>query len=282
MIEKDNIGKGCKLTVFKTTSNMTSKLHEKSKSSFYRYDINVLTELNKLIHSHTRRCERHLKHIELTASYASKIADRLSVPLDRYKLKYAALAHDLLKEKEFTKEVNQIDKGGFEIPQDLNWYVRSNLLILEKYGLDYYFNTDIQLHALASGIYLHKHMGITDPEILYPVFFHSCPIIPVYETLNPCTQTTVDIIMISDKLSSNEINRSSRKSSINLELAVFGENGDEFNYSLGLLLARLIGQGKSTEKQSIMSTDFYYKRLLKTHPYVSGKSLEEMKTWARK
>ena len=268
--------------MFKSTSNIASTLHEKSKSGFYRYDINDLLELNKLIHSHTRRCERHLHHIELTAMYASRIADKLSVPLDRYKLKYAALAHDLLKEKEFTKETNQIDKNGIEIPQDLNWYVRTNLPVLEEYGLDYYFNTDIQLHALASGIYLHKQIGITDREILYPVFFHSCPIIPIYETLNPYIQRVIDIIMLSDKLSSNEINRGSRKSSINLEFAVFGEYGDEFNYTLGLLLARLIAQGKSTEKQCLASTEFYYRRLLKSHPYISERSLEEMKAWARK
>ena len=268
--------------MFKSISNTASALSMKSKSSFYKYDINDLIELNTLIHSHTRRCERHLRHIKLAAEYASKIADRLSMPINRYKLKYAALAHDLLKEKEFTKETNQMNKNGVEIPQDLNWYVRTNINVLEEYGLDYYFNTDVQLHALASGIYLHKEIKITDPEIIYPVFFHSCPIIPVYETLNPCIQLIIDIIMLSDKLSSNKINRDCNKSSFNLEFAVFGKHGNEFNYSLGLLLARLIGQGKSTEKQSIMSTTFYYKQLLKIHPYISEKTLEEIKIWVRK
>jgi HD superfamily phosphohydrolase YqeK len=268
--------------LFKTISNLSSTLYEKSKSSFYKYNINELIKLNKLIHSNTRRCKRHLHHIELTAQYASKIADKLLTPINRYKLKYAALAHDLLKEKEFNKEMNQIDKNGILIPQDLNWYVRSNLSILEEYGLDYYFNTDIQLHALASGIYLHKEIGINDLEILYPVFFHSCPIIPVYETLNPRIQLIIDIMMLSDKLSSNKINQETKKSPINLEIAVFGESGNEFNYTLGLLLARLISQGKSTEMQSTIATEFYYKRLLATHPYISEKTLEEMKAWSLK
>lgn len=268
--------------MFETTSSLASSLHMKSKSSFYRYDINELDELNKLIHAHSRRGEYHLQHIRLTAEYASRIADKLAVPLDRYKLKYAALAHDLLKEKEFSKEVNQIDKNGIEIPQDLNWYVRTNLNVLEEFGLDLYFNTDIQLHALAAGIYLYKQIGITDTEILYPIFFHSCPIVSVYETLNPCTQLIVDIMMLSDKLSSNKLNRGLKKLTCNLEPAVFGEFGDEFHFTLGLLIARLIGQGKSTEKQSVLATEFYYKRLLNTHPYISEKSLEEMRSWARK
>jgi HD superfamily phosphohydrolase YqeK len=210
------------------------------------------------------------------------LARKLSLDVDINKLRYAALAHDILKEKSFNISVREINIGGINIPQDLNWYVRKNLDILELYGLDDYFNSDAQLHALSAGIFLHKELNITDPDIIYPVFFHSCPIISIYETLDPHTQALVDIIMLSDKLSSNKLKRELKKISYNLEVAVFGESNTELNYSLGLLLARLIAQGNSPGKHAIIATDFYHRRLMKTQPFMTEKSLEVIKLWLKK
>ena len=53
-----------------------------------------------------------------------------------------------------------------------------------------------------------------------------------------------------------------------LDLAVFGESGREFNYTLGLYLARLISQGKSDGEQSKITTEYYYERLCRTNPLI--------------
>ena len=80
----------------------------------------------------------------------------------------------------------------------------------------------------------------------------------------------VDIVMLADKLSSNfqKIHHYKEKVDFNLHHAVFGM-GKEFNFSLGLLLARMLSQGSSTEEQSIISTDFYYQRALSVNPLLS-------------
>ena len=211
-----------------------------------------------------------MNHIDYVNRYALEINKRLNSPLNIRKLSFASYAHDLFKEHGLDPDRKLIWNDHI-IPQDNIRYVRTNLDVLEEYGLDEYFNTDIQYHALASGIFLIKEFGINDPEILYPIFFHSCPIISVYETLNPTLQLMIDIIMISDKLSSNwlRINLKKVPVRIDLDLAVFGSSGREFNYSLGLFLARLISQGKSTEEQSIISTEYYFKRLASLNPTIS-------------
>lgn len=234
----------------------------------------MLLDLNEFIHHENKMYEYHLRHIKLVRKYALIINKKLGYPVSSKKLSYAALSHDLFKERSLdqTKD-GSIAWKGHNIPQDTTKYVRSNLDVLEEYGLDEFFNTDIQYHALSAGIFLKKEFNITDKEILYPVIFHSCPIISVYETLSKKTQTMVDIIMLSDKLSSNYLRINYRKSEVRIDLdqAVFGNNGREFSYTLGLFLARLIGQGKSEEKQSTLSTEYYYKRLCDANPLISKK-----------
>lgn len=234
-------------------------------------EIIMLLDLNKTIHETTEnRFEYHMKHIQLVQKYALLLNKKLHANLDNRKLSYAALAHDLFKEHGLDPERKLIWRNH-EISQDNVRYVRMNLDLLEEYNLDEYFNTDIQYHALAAGIFLIKEFGINDPEILYPIFFHSCPIIPVYETLNPRTQLMIDIITLADKLSSNwlRINFKKVPVRIDLDLTVFGSSGREFNYTLGLFLARLISQGKSTEEQSVKSTEYYFQRLHNMNPIIS-------------
>lgn len=234
-------------------------------------EITMLLDLNRTIHSSSKnRFEYHMKHIQLVQKYALLLNQRLHANLNNRKLSYISLAHDLFKEHGLDPERNLIWRGHI-IPQDNIRYVRTNLDLLEEYDLDEYFNTDIQYHALAAGIFLIKEFGINDPEILYPIFFHSCPIISVYKSLNPKTQLMVDIITLADKLSSNwlRINFKKVPVRIDLDLTIFGSSGKEFNYTLGLFLARLISQGKSTEKQSIISTDYYFQRLHNINPIIS-------------
>ena len=189
---------------------------------------------------------------------------------DQTKLKLCAVTHDLLKinwadhlaEHPHDKETETIILDHV-VPIDLNRYVRLNLDTLEFYGLDNLFNTDIQLHSLASGIFLIKEFGIVDSEILYPVFFHSCPILEIYRELDSKLQLMVDIMVLADKLSSA---RTKEKVNFDLETVVFGESKHEFNFTLGVFLARLISQGNSTESHSLEMTRYYWERLVASNP----------------
>ena len=231
----------------------------------------MLLSLNEAIHKDSKMFDYHMKHINITRNYALLINKRLGSNINKRIIDIFTLSHDLLKERSLNPKMNDKIYNNWTIPQDLNRYVRMNLDILEEYGLDEYFNTDIQLHALSAGIFLRKELGIKDKQILYPVMFHSCPIISVYETLDIHIKTAVDIMMLADKLSSNylRINLKETPVRIDLDQAVFGPSGNEFNYTLGLFLARLISQGNSKEEQSIISTEYYYKRLCKMNPIIS-------------
>lgn len=230
----------------------------------------MLLNMNKYIHKNKPAYYGyHMNHILLTWKYALLIINRLKIKCNKQKMQYACFGHDLFKEHGLDPNI-KIVWESHDIPTDLNWYVRTNLDILELYGLDEYFNTDINLHGLAAGIFIHKEFNIRDKEILYPIFFHSCPIISVYETLSRQIQNMVDVMILADKLSSNylKINMHNKEVRIDLDQIVFGLNGNEFNYTLGLFLARLIGHNKSQEEQSILSTKYYHKRLCEQNPLI--------------
>lgn len=232
------------------------------------YSIDIMG-LNKAIHGDSSTFQYHLHHIQLVKLYAQTINHRLGNPYSDELLRFIACAHDLFKERGFDKG-RSVMWNGTLVPQDNNRYVRLNINTLEEYGLGDYFNSSAQLHGLASGIFLRQNCNVTEHEILYPIFFHSCPIMEVYNTLDPTIQGMVDVIMLSDKLSSNYlfINERHKKVRIDLDAAVFGLSGHEFNFTLGLFLARLIGRGKSQEKESVEATKYYYERLREINPFV--------------
>ena len=233
---------------------------------------NQILDLNTFIHHENKMFDYHMKHIKMVKKYSIILNHKLHACLNLRKLSYISLAHDIFKERSLDPKLDgSVTWNGHNIPQDLNKYVRQNLDILEKYGLDDYFNSSIQFHPLAAGIFLHKELGITDKEILYPLMFHSCPIISVYSELSPRIKLMTDIIMLSDKLSSNYLRINLREVPVRIDLdqAVFGSSGVEFNYSLGLYIARLISQGKSDEYQSIKATEYYYNKLHQINPIIS-------------
>lgn len=246
----------------------------------------ILLDLNKFIHGENDMFNYHMNHILLVRKYALLLNRRMRYNLNPKKLSYISLAHDLFKERSLNpSKTEDVIWNTHIIPQDTNKYVRNNLDILAKYKLDDYFNSDMQYHALSSGIFVERDFGITDLEILYGIYFHSCQIIEVYEKLPLRTQQYVDVIMLADKLSSNWLRINMRKVPVrtDLDLAVFGANGRELNFSLGLYLARMISQGKSKEKQSQIATKYYYNRLCKINPVVaknfSFKKLGGPKLW---
>lgn len=239
---------------------------------FTDLEAKMLIDLNKCIHMDSKRYEYHIKHIELVRRYLVLLNKKLDIHVNPSKLAFIAYSHDLLKERGLDPSTTKTWKKH-EIPQDLNRYIRTHFKILEEFGLEDYFNTDIQQHALAAGIFLYEELGIRDKEILYPVMFHSCPIIDIYQTLPRKVQNITDITILADKLSSNylRINYKHSEVRVDLDQVVFGSNGKEFNYSLGLFLARVLSQGNSTEKNSQIATDYYYNRLLESNPLLGSK-----------
>lgn len=230
----------------------------------HRNQLAELTELTQAILDPYR-----IEHLELTAKYALELADHFPQlgQTERFELTYAARAHDLLKVKGYDPESSKVHVSTYELELDLNRYVRLNLDHLKPFGLDIYFNTDVQLHALASGMFVNLELKIDDSRILYPIFFHSCPILPIYERLDDRTKLMVDIIVLADKLSSGHLKPG--KCTIDLERAVFGASGYEFNFTGGVYLARLISQGGSTEKYSRLMTEYYHRRWVDQNPVVA-------------
>ena len=239
-------------------------------------DIKEIVQLDAFIQQNNPLFDYHVKHIHTAKEYALILCNKLQRDIDLNKMKFITLAHDLFKDSGLQKKMDGTIKWNeHDIPQDLNRYIRLNLDSLDEYGVGDFFNTDIQLHALASGLWLHNELGIDDPEILYPIFFHSCPIIEVYKTLDKKIQDMVDIMMLADKLSSNYLKINNYIVNFvraDLDKIVFGEEGNEFNYSLGLVVARLIAQGKNPDNQSIITTEFYYNRLREINPLLPEKN----------
>jgi HD superfamily phosphohydrolase YqeK len=237
-------------------------------------ELKKILDINEYIHSKSSLYDFHMNHLYLTGKYSLLLNDLLNTKIDPRKLEYIAYSHDLFKERKndsfFKNNGEIINWNGYNIATDLNAYVRLNLNLLGTYQLDDYFNTDIQLHPLSAGIFLHNELKIDDPEILYPVMFHSCPIIPVYEELDPNVQTIVNIIILADKLSSNYLKINMREVPVqfDLDLLVFGKDHNQFNYELGLYGARLLAQGRSKEHYSTLATKFYYNRLKKSNPFI--------------
>lgn len=226
-----------------------------------------LASLNKFIHKTSDKLEYHMKHLELVKTYMTRLCNKLDIQITEDKIVSIAYGHDLLKERGLDPS-SIVNYNGTDIPQDLIRYVRTNLDVLEAYNLDEYFNSDMQYHAVASGIFMIKELGISDPEIIYPIMFHSCPVMEIYDTLSNRIQTLVDITMLADKLSSNylRINMLSKEVCVDLDLAVFGKTGKEFNYTIGLYTARLINQKKSNGSISRIATLRYYERAVTMNP----------------
>ena len=231
----------------------------------------VVNSLNDFIYKGTERYEYHMNHIHLTRSYALLLNKKLRSSVSPKKLEYISLAHDTFKKVPGDDKSPLVWKGH-TLPVDSNIYIRSNMETLETYNMDEHFNS-IENHPVVAAIFIAKELGITDPEIIYPIMFHSCPIISIYKTLSETIQNTIDIIMLADKLSSNYLKINMRETKVRLDLdrLVFGKDKNEFNYSLGLFVARLLGHEDSINYESMISTDHYYMRLTEVNKLIQKK-----------
>lgn len=215
-------------------------------------------------------------HMETSAVYAERI---LAVLIDDaedkkknellWKIKCAAIGHDILKDKYFNKDAEDKIINGYTIPQNLETYIQKNMDVLEKFKMDKYLNTAVQDHAVASGIFIHNNFGIDDEMIIYPIMFHSCPILPVYQILNDNLQKMIDVMVLSDKLSASIVKpQFDKKVKIDLKSMLYGISGCEFNFTQALLMARLIGHDNSKDAHSNMMVEYYHERALQTNPLI--------------
>jgi HD superfamily phosphohydrolase YqeK len=236
--------------------------------------VGLTNKIRRISLSGVKNAVYYRLHVGVMIEYMHVIASKLNLVLPGSTINIICRSHDILKFATVPEESKRPSHwNNIEIPWDINRYVRMNLDVLEEYMLDEYFNTDVQLHPLAAGIFLHKELGFTKPDILYPVMFHSCPILNVYRELPPHIQRNIDIVVLADKLSSNylKINYLKTEVRVDLDKLVFGEEGNEFNYTFGLFVARLIGQGNSRRKHTMEMTDHYHKRLMGINPLIPKK-----------
>ena len=217
----------------------------------------------------------HRKHIDLVYEYSLIINERLNANLDPIILGSISYAHDIFKESGLDVNVEKKFQDTI-IPQDIKKYVSDNKSILNEYGMEEYIDSFIY-HAMASAIFLIKELKITDKNIIYGILFHSCPIIPIYETLDEETKMYVDVITLADKLSSNYLKiNAGMKVRCYLERMVFGEEGNEFNYTLGLFLARMISKGKDKDHINEESLKYYKNRVKEIFPFFPNIKLKDL------
>lgn len=248
-------------------------------------NVDVLKDMDAFISKENIWREYHKKHIHLVYEYAKVLNERLGNKLDNNKLQLSAYAHDILKESSLV-----ISKDGtvfyedINIPQDLRKYIKDNKEITDSFGLPENINNEAMFHGIAISILMKKEFGIDDMNILYPIIFHSCIIVDIYEKLSEETQLYIDAIRLADKLSSNYLKlNAGKKVRCFIEDMVFGPNND-FNFTIGVYIARLIG-GTSDNELDKKAIKFEYDRVRKIYPFIDikkKKELGEKKLWEKR
>lgn len=216
----------------------------------------------------------HFDHCEKLMKYGNDIMDRLGIFKYRNELEIVAYAHDLFKR--YSLRENDVEWKGKIIPQNIPKYIDENRFVLDKFGLNMIRSDNFSNHPIAAGIFLYKEFGITDPNIIYPVFFHSCPVISVYEKLDKELRDLIDIIILADKMSANILCRTIGKkwhSKVDMELVLYGETHREFNFTNALLVAKILGQAGSKQELFVEATNYYYKRACRINPALDKNSI---------
>ena len=208
----------------------------------------------------------HKDHCRKLIEYGNDIFAHLGIHDCRWELELIAYGHDLFKK--YSLDRGELELEGIKIPYDTKKYIDENKDVLEKFGLSMIDSENFSKHPTAAGIFLYKELGIEDPALIYPVFFHSCPVVSVYRELDERTRTLVDVVMLADKLSANSLTRDFKKwhKKVNMDLCLYGETGREFNYTNALLTAKILGQAGSKDVISVESVRYYYYRACEQNP----------------
>jgi len=228
--------------------------------------LKVLIDTNILLHRHEEEFNYHIIHCYLMESYMNLIADKYDkYNFDKSLFPIIAFGHDLLKDRE----------------NKFSTFYQKNTSNRKRFFLSDSMYNSLSTHAYRSAEFLSNYpFNVTEGKILFPILFHSIPIIDVMiKYLSPATREYINLTMLCDKLSSNYWRITNGiKTWCDLDKIVFGDNGDELNYNKGLYYARLLNGIKYKNKYSIQAEE-YYRKLY--DPSVNIK-LEEKKLWEKR
>ena len=246
----------------------------------------ILKELNEKWYSDLRTHKYHMAHLELFKRYAFEINLRLGHPFQEEDLATIAYAHDLFKDD--NPKVKYTNHG-----EDILVTKES---IQKKYGnsIEYFGfkkkeKSVLSEHAKCAALFVMNCEELSDynKDILYPIIFHSLPILRVYQDLTQEIQLMVDITVVVDKCSSNYLKiQQYVPCYFRMEDILFGADGKEFNFSAALFAARLIGSEKYSDEVNKDINTFYLNRLNRINPFIMDKihikEYGRKKIWERK
>ena len=246
----------------------------------------ILKELNDKWYKDLRSHKYHMAHLELFKRYAFEINSRMGNPFDQEDLSMIAYAHDLFKDDH--KDV-QYTNNGEDIFMTKEVICHKYEKSLEYFGFKKKEKTVLSAHAKCAALFVMNCQELEgyNKDILYPIIFHSLPILRLYRDLTAEIQRLIDITVLADKCSSNYLKiQQYVPVHFRLEDILFGVDGSEFNFSAALFAARLIGsEGYNDEFNKDMNT-FYLNRLNKINPFIVDKTtIKEYgrkKIWERK
>lgn len=218
-------------------------------------------KLNKKIHKNSAKYKYHMNHIIRAATYGAEINAKLDFPVERNKLNFALLMHDILKGSVSAEYMDDNDKKSD--------YIKDNYNILNKLNLYQYWKK-MSKHAVAGGIFVYNLLKESNnldgnEDIVRAIMFHSYPIVAVYKNLNKSNRIMIDIVVLADKLSSNwiKINDPSEESpKYYLEEELYGKDKKQIKFDYALVKAREIGMGdpEKAKKQNKKAYLFYKDR----------------------
>lgn len=96
--------------------------------------------------------ERRYNHSVNVSIEAVRLAEKYGADVE--KAAVAGILHDITKEVDFEKQLQIIDSGDIILTD------------VEK-------NTNKLWHAISGSVYIQKHLGITDPDIINAVRYHT-------------------------------------------------------------------------------------------------------------
>ena len=227
-----------------------------------------------------------MAHLELFKMYAFEINLRLGSPFSQEDLATIAYAHDIFKDDNHRVQYTNNGEDIFVTKEDILSRYGSSI---EYFGFKKGEKAALSEHAKCAALFIMNCEEIVDynKDILYPIIFHSLPILRVYRDLTREIQLMIDLTVVADKCSSNYLRiQQYVPCNFRMDDILFGMDGKEFNFTTALFAARLIGsEGYNDDFNKDINT-FYLHRLNRINPFVINKlnikDYGRKKIWERK
>ena len=208
----------------------------------------------------------HMKHCFVMEKYMNIIADKYDkFKFDKKLFSIITWSHDLLKDRE----------------HKFSTFYQKNTSNRKRFFLSDKMYDSVSTHAYRSAEFLSNYpFNVIDGKILFPILFHSVPIIDIMvKCLSQDTREYINITILADKLSSNYWRiYNNIETPCDLALEVFGNNFDKFDYFKGIYIARLLDDYKYKNIYSTEATE-YYRKLYDENQYIK---LGEKKIWEKR